>query len=98
TTTGDGDKTDKADKSEKIDKAEAPEGEERPRSRHASSPADAGVDAGRPKLKQLKGRGVLVRTMARGFYLALDRSFNAGGAKWWRTSFGFAVPFERIMV
>jgi lipoprotein-anchoring transpeptidase ErfK/SrfK len=92
------DKPDKAEKSDKIDKAEPSEGEESPRSRHAAAPVDAGVDAGRPKLKSLKGRGVLVRTMARGFYLALDRSFNAGGAKWWRTSFGFAVPFERIMV
>jgi lipoprotein-anchoring transpeptidase ErfK/SrfK len=87
------------DKAEKVDKTEASEGEEAPRSRHsADAGVDAGVDAGRPKLKHLKGRGVLVRTMARGFYLALDRSFNAGGAKWWRTSFGFAVPFERIMV
>jgi lipoprotein-anchoring transpeptidase ErfK/SrfK len=100
----DGDKTDK-DKTDKTDKAEvAGEGEETPSatpSRKPSketSPVDAGTDAGRPKLKQLKGRGVLVRTMARGFYLALDRSFNAAGAKWWRTSFGFAVPFERIMV
>jgi hypothetical protein len=65
---------------------------------HAAGPVDAGVDASRPKLKQLKGHGVVVRTMARGFYLALDRSFNSNGARWWRTSFGFAVPFERIMV
>ena len=103
-TASEGDKTDKTDKAEKTDKADkteiAGEGEETPSatpSRRAG-PVDAGVDAGRPKLKQLKGRGVLVRTMARGFYLALDRSFNAAGAKWWRTSFGFAVPFERIMV
>jgi len=87
-----------ADKAEKPEKAESGEGEESPRSRHAATPADAGVDAGRPKLKSLKGRGVLVRTMARGFYLALDRSFNSNGARWWRTSFGFAVPFDRIMV
>ncbi|MDB5216997.1 MAG: hypothetical protein JWO86_4924, partial [Myxococcaceae bacterium] len=102
-TAGESDKT--ADKSEKGDKSEKPEitgeGEESPSATPAhktKEPVDAGVDAGRPKLKSLKGRGVLVRTMARGFYLALDRSFNAGGAKWWRTSFGFAVPFERIMV
>ena len=84
---------------EKVDKPEASEGEESPRGAHkASSPADAGVDAGRPKLKSLKGRGVLVRTMARGFYLALDRSFSSNGARWWRTTFGFAVPFDRIML
>lgn len=92
------DKADKPEKAEKVDKAEPAEGEESPRSRHASAPADAGVDAGRPKLKSLKGKGVLVRTMARGFYLALDRSFTSNGARWWRTSFGFAVPFDRIMV
>lgn len=88
---GDSDKTEKA--------AEPSEGEETPVSKQrAAAVADAGADAGRPKLKQLKGKGVLVRTMARGFYLALDRSFNSNGAKWWRTSFGFAVPFDRIMV
>ena len=53
---------------------------------------------GRPKLKELKGKGVLVRKMARGFYLALDKQFRGGGARWWRTTFGFAVPFERIML
>jgi lipoprotein-anchoring transpeptidase ErfK/SrfK len=92
------DADEKTDKTDKTDKTESGEGEESPRSRHAAAPADAGVDAGRPKLKSLKGRGVLVRTMARGFYLALDRSFNSNGARWWRTSFGFAVPFDRIMV
>ena len=91
-------KADKADKPDKPDKPESGEGEESPRSRHAAAPADAGVDAGRPKLKSLKGKGVLVRTMARGFYLALDRTFTSNGARWWRTSFGFAVPFDRIMV
>ena len=93
---------------DKAEKTEASEGEESPRSDKAdkadkadkkdAGPVDAGVDAAKPKLKSFKGRGVLVRTMARGFYLALDRSFNAGGARWWRTTFGFAVPFERIML
>lgn len=63
-----------------------------------SDALDAGVDAGKPKLKQLRGRGVLVRKMARGFYLALDRDFKAANARWWRTTYGFAVPFERIML
>ena len=85
--------------SEKIEKSEASEGEESPSgTRKAGLPVDAGVDAAKPKLKSFKGRGVLVRTMARGFYLALDRSFTTTGAKWWRTTFGFAVPFERIML
>lgn len=62
---------------------------------------DAGApDAGRerPKLRELKGRGVLVRKMSRGFLVALDRDFKAAGTKWWRTSFGFAVPFDKIVV
>ena len=54
-------------------------------------------DAGRPQLKELKGRGVLVRKMARGFIVALDRDFKAAGTRWWRTTFGFAVPFDRIV-
>ncbi|MFO0675911.1 MAG: L,D-transpeptidase family protein [Polyangiaceae bacterium] len=65
----------------------------------STAPADAGAsDAGKPKLKDLRGRGVLVRKMARGFYLALDRDFRAAGARWWRTTYGFAVPFERIQI
>lgn len=53
-------------------------------------------DAGRPQLRELKGRGVLVRKMARGFIVALDRDFKAAGTRWWRTTFGFAAPFDRI--
>jgi hypothetical protein len=62
---------------------------------------DAGTeraDAGPPKLRELRGRGVLVRRMVRGFYLALDRDFKAAHAHWWRTTFGFAVPFDRVML
>lgn len=55
-------------------------------------------DAGRPQLKELRGRGVLVRKMARGFTVALDRDFKAASTRWWRTTFGFAVPFDRIVV
>jgi lipoprotein-anchoring transpeptidase ErfK/SrfK len=55
-------------------------------------------DGGRPpvSLDDLHGRGVLVRRMMRGFYLALDRDFKAAHARWWRTTAGFAVPFERV--
>jgi hypothetical protein len=55
-------------------------------------------DGGRPPvtLDDLRGRGVLVRRMVRGFYLALDRDFKAAHARWWRTTAGFAVPFERV--
>jgi hypothetical protein len=88
---------------EKTERTEASEEEtaaapRRTESKESKEPKDAGVEAGRPKLRELKGRGVLVRKMARGFYLALDRDFKTTGARWWRTSFGFAVPFERIML
>lgn len=53
-------------------------------------------DAGIVKLGDLKGRGVLVRRMMKGFYVALDRAFNAAHARWWRTAEGFAIPYERI--
>lgn len=52
----------------------------------------------RPHLKELKGHGVLVRRMARGFTVALDRDFKAAQARWWRTTFGFAVPYDRIVI
>lgn len=57
-------------------------------------------DGGKPRvrLEDLHGHGVLVRRMVRGFYLALDREFTAAHARWWRTTAGFAVPFERIML
>lgn len=75
---------------------EAEEDPEQPKKREI---VDAGVkDAGPRRLKGLKGHGVVVRKMVRGFYLALDREFKAAGARWWRTTFGFAVPFDRIMV
>ena len=58
---------------------------------------DAGVKE-KPRLRELKGRGVLVRKMSRGFLVALDRDFKAAGTRWWRTTFGFAVPFDKIVV
>ncbi|WP_394829738.1 L,D-transpeptidase [Pendulispora albinea] len=58
------------------------------------------TDGGKPKvaLDELRGRGVLVRRMVRGFYLALDKDFKAANAHWWRTTGGLAVPFDRIML
>jgi lipoprotein-anchoring transpeptidase ErfK/SrfK len=52
----------------------------------------------RPSLNELKGRGVLVRKLARGFTIALDRDFKGAGTRWWRTTFGFAVPFDRVVI
>jgi hypothetical protein len=68
------------------------------RERERNKDPFANPDAGRPHLKELKGRGVLVRRMARGFTVALDRDFKAANTRWWRTTFGFAVPFDRIAV
>ena len=60
---------------------------------------DAGEkDAGIVKLGDLKGHGVVVRRMMKGFYVALDRDFTAAHARWWRTAEGFAVPYERLML
>lgn len=70
---------------------EAREGRE---PREGKDERDAG--SGKPKLRDLKGRGVLVRKLARGFHLGLDREFRAAGTKWWRTTFGFAVPYDRV--
>jgi hypothetical protein len=63
-------------------------------------PEDAGApkDAGIIKLRQLKGHGVLARRMMKGFYVAIDRDFNAAHARWWRTAEGFAIPYERLMI
>jgi hypothetical protein len=56
---------------------------------------DAGAP-GKPKLKDLRGRGALVRKMSRGFYLGLDKEFRAAGSRWWRTTYGFAAPYDKI--
>jgi lipoprotein-anchoring transpeptidase ErfK/SrfK len=64
--------------------------------KRATKEAKDTKDAGLVKLGDLKGRGVLVRRMMKGFYVALDRAFNAAHARWWRTSEGFAIPYEKI--
>ncbi|MBS2016207.1 MAG: L,D-transpeptidase [Deltaproteobacteria bacterium] len=99
------DPAEKAEKEEKAEGASAAEGDDAEKGEKSGEkagskkgPADAGADAAKPKLKDFKGKGVLVRTMARGFYLGLDKEFRSSGARWWRTSFGFAVPHERIML
>jgi hypothetical protein len=82
------------------DREEVAEGEGAPPAikRVATTTADGNeTKPERPRLKDLKGRGVLVRKLARGFFVALDRDFKAANARWWRTTFGFATPFDRIM-
>jgi lipoprotein-anchoring transpeptidase ErfK/SrfK len=68
---------------------------------------DAGVpwylreyDGGKPQvtLDDLKGEGPVSRRMVKGFFLALDKDFGAGGSRWWKTQSGLLAPFERVMV
>ena len=49
-------------------------------------------------LEDLQETGPIVRRMVKGFYLSLDRQYDAAGSKWWRTVSGLSAPFERIMV
>ncbi|MCL2779693.1 MAG: L,D-transpeptidase [Polyangiaceae bacterium] len=72
-----------------------------------SDALDAGVpwylrdyDGGKPQitLDELKGEGTVARRMVKGFYLALDKSFESNGAKWWRTTGSLVVPFDRVYV
>lgn len=65
---------------------------------HEEAPPEDPKEPAKPTLKELKGRGVLVRKMMPGFFLALDRPFRSSGARWWRTTYGFATPYERIGV
>ena len=42
--------------------------------------------------------GPIARRMVKGFYLSLDKQFDASGWKWWRTVSGLSTPAERILV
>jgi lipoprotein-anchoring transpeptidase ErfK/SrfK len=70
--------------------------DDNPSDRTTAKNKHAVKEAGAVKLGDLKGRGVLVRRMMKGFYVALDRAFNAAHARWWRTAEGFAIPYERV--
>jgi hypothetical protein len=45
-----------------------------------------------------EGVGPIARRMVKGFYLSLDRQFDAAGAHWWKTVSGLSAPADRIMV
>jgi hypothetical protein len=49
-------------------------------------------------LEDLQEAGPIARRMVKGFYLSLDRPFEALGWKWWRTVSGLSTPSERIMI
>jgi lipoprotein-anchoring transpeptidase ErfK/SrfK len=68
---------------------------------------DAGVpwylrdyDGGKPQvtLDDLRGDGPVSRRMVKGFFLALDKDFSAGGGHWWKNQGGLLAPFERVFV
>ncbi|MEA2750294.1 MAG: hypothetical protein QOI41_4437 [Myxococcales bacterium] len=68
---------------------------------------DAGVpwylreyDGGKPQvtLDDLRGEGPVSRRMVKGFFLALDKDFTAGGGRWWKNQGGLFAPFERVFV
>jgi lipoprotein-anchoring transpeptidase ErfK/SrfK len=70
-------------------------------------PLDAGVpwylreyDGGKPQvtLDDLRGEGPVARRMVKGFFLALDKDFTAGGGRWWKNTGGLFAPFERVFV
>ncbi len=57
-------------------------------------------DGGKPQvtLDDLKGEGPIVRRMVRGFYLALDRTVDGAGGRWWKTTAGYLAPYDRMYV
>jgi hypothetical protein len=76
-------------------------------------PAAAGVDAstpwflrdfdgGKPQITldelQEDVGGPVVRRMVRGFYLSLDKEIEHEKKKWWKTTGGYIVPFDRLVV
>ncbi|HXN33254.1 MAG TPA: L,D-transpeptidase [Polyangiaceae bacterium] len=49
-------------------------------------------------LEDLQEAGPIARRMVKGFYLSLDKQFDALGWKWWRTVSGLSTPSERILI
>jgi len=49
-------------------------------------------------LEDLQETGPIARRMVKGFYLSLDKQFDALGWKWWRTVSGLSTPSERILI
>ena len=57
-------------------------------------------EGGKPQvtLDDLKGEGPVERRMVRGFYLSLDKTISASGAKWWRTADGKVVNSDKVVL
>ncbi|MEM9068886.1 MAG: L,D-transpeptidase [Myxococcota bacterium] len=56
-------------------------------------------DAGGPTLETLQGEdgSVVMRYLMRGFFVSLDREFNRGGRRYWRTQANGFVPFGAVL-
>ncbi len=69
---------------------------------------DAGVpwylrdwDGGKPQvtLDDLKGEDpIIVRRMVKGFYVSLDKQMKVHHVRWWKTTYGFVAPYNRMFV
>ncbi len=58
-------------------------------------------DGGKPQvtLEELRGEDPnIMRRMVRGFYLSLDKEEEHRKMKWWKTTGGSFVPFDRLMM
>jgi hypothetical protein len=59
-------------------------------------------DGGKPTItldELVEEDGPVTRRMVRGFYLAIDKEWKDNhGTKWWRTTGGLLVPFERVYI
>jgi lipoprotein-anchoring transpeptidase ErfK/SrfK len=55
-------------------------------------------DGGKPPvtLDDLRGEGPIVRRMVRGFYIAIDDEIEVDKVKWWRSTYGYVAPYERM--
>lgn len=50
------------------------------------------------KFDELKGDGLVVLRMVRGFYLGLDKEVSSFSGRFWRTTQGFFVPRDHLLV
>jgi hypothetical protein len=57
-------------------------------------------DAGKPEIRLSdlaeEGDGVVARRMMKGFYVAVDRSFNWNNRLWYKTTEGLVAPADRL--
>jgi hypothetical protein len=80
---------------------EAPAGEEREAKADDKTPWYMREEKAGQKpqitLDELKGEGPVAKRMVKGFFLAIDRLFISGGARWYRTTGMLIAPADRIV-